>query len=197
MSIHDPPRVVPLLLMTLLALGAVVAGVPTFLGVLEWYWAVWLPMPLSGGGSGLGDLPGYLIRAFIRPNMRVLLSPPLLWAGFSLMALMVFQQSMRIHKVRTVHVVRVWAYSVPFVPVMFAVAVVVFEITLSLLSTERMSDRGMLALLFASATFVVWSLRQGYHHYLRMPHALAVAIVSQLVGILAMATAMEWIRLLL
>jgi hypothetical protein len=39
---------------------------------------------------------------------------------------------------------------------------------------------------------VVWSLQQACHHYLRLPHALGVAIASQLVAIMAAVTVLAW-----
>ena len=46
----------------------------------------------------------------------------------------------------------------------------------------------------AAALFVIWSIRCGYAHYAKMKHAAAVAVVSQIIALLAVVLACRWIH---
>ena len=49
------------------------------------------------------------------------------------------------------------------------------------------------ALMFCLFLFTIWSLRCAYRHYIRMPHSLAVAVLSQLMAVMAtMSVAAAW-----
>ena len=47
-----------------------------------------------------------------------------------------------------------------------------------------------------SVSHVIWSLRQGYRHYLRMPHGLSVAVASQIIAFLGTAAILQGIAYL-
>jgi hypothetical protein len=111
------------------------------------------------------------------------------WLATSLGALLVFQQSMRRIRVRQAQVIRVWAYSVPMVLPILAVLVAV-HIVVAILLAGRWSRWANEEIVFSVALMAlvmcpIWSLWRGYRDYLRMRHAFAVAVMSQVIAILA------------
>lgn len=110
------------------------------------------------------------------------------------MSLMLYRQSMRIYKVRSVHVVRVWAYATAgFLPLAvlgylpaFAIAEY-YSSTGNWLRTLKFSWLYDTQPHFALMVLIhgTWSIAQGYRKYLRIPHWLGVAFVSQVMAGLA------------
>ncbi len=183
-DIHQPPAVGALLLMVVAGSIATWLILSMGLGIRSW---------LAVASNTPVPLRIYLPSDLVIRIGRVLAYLPgcdfaktyMLWVAFGLASLLVFRQSMRKYKVRTVHVVRVWAYShsfiVPTVAIMFAAAGLVDLLITGDLVREICNVLPVVLFGFAS-----WSVRQGYADYLHMPHAAAVAIVSQIVAILAM-----------
>jgi len=102
-------------------------------------------------------------------------------------ALLIFQQSMRKHRVRTTHVLRVWVYSVPqLLPIAAAVAYAWDCI----LAVTRIPMNPDLEWLIAGPVWlhVLICLSLAYRVYLRIPHAWGVAIASQVIAILIAIT---------
>jgi hypothetical protein len=189
-DIHDPPRVGPLLVMVCLAIALFASANATTFGVNSWNLN---RIPWVRGwvatSADLWDLPGFVIRAHVDPESYVMVPGVTLWCVFSCCALLIFRQSMRLYKVRTVHVVRVWAHAVPLMlPVAFAGFVTC--VILAEWAGPAWLDDELVVLACAFPVYVLWSLRQGYRHYLHMPHASAVAVASQLVAIMATVAAM-------
>ncbi len=153
----------------------------------------WAPGPLQ-----ISDL----WRTMLEMLATILeITPAILsWCGSSFLALIVFRQSMRLCKVRTGHVVRVWAYAVPLPMTCLSVAVVVWagvgwavaswaprhELTHHLLRCVYLASPIVIPVGFAA--FVIWSIWCGYRHYIGMRHAFWVALAAQVMAVLLTAT---------
>jgi len=116
---------------------------------------------------------------------------PAAWAGLILAALLIFQQSMRLCRVRTAHILRIWSCSslVTALPIAFVGFVASYGLTLSDWGWWRDNVYAVVATLaLTMLVCVTWALRCGYRYYVRMPHAGAVAICAQLIALLAFIT---------
>lgn len=192
-EIQDPPQPIPLLVLAVMGLMALVVSFSVLAGLQRWL-SIWYGMRKARPGSwgpGWFDLPRFIFDAFTdsAPTLALLAT---LWVVTSFAALMVFRQSMWRWKVRTVHVLRVWAHAVP----LMLVTVVLGVAMLSYLSIFWRSSHWEIAMelvLVMLPVHVIWSLRCGYRRYLRMPHALAVAVASQLMAMLATITIYDMI----
>lgn len=187
-NIHDPPQVKPLLALVVvsLLLFAFLAGALD--GFSSWFWPWWnWGRPTVGRWPVLlDDLPRYVLRAFKSaiPYSGILV---VVWTLTSLAALMVFRQSMRRFKVRTVQVLRVWAHAVPLMlpgaALLFFLGVSI-RINLTVYVGIFVSTVPDILAVLVFLFYVTWSLRCGYKTYLRMDHSLAVGIASQLMATL-------------
>lgn len=203
-DIHDPPQVVPLIVLVIPVLVLYAVAWPVFMGIATWLWAL-LWWVRSGQGLRL-DFSGLLSEVTTMAMGASNYIPAAiagLWCAMSFAALMVFRQSMRLCKVRTIHVVRVWAYSLPLTLPLLLFGVAAFILVYLLLTVGPgpggSSDFGeffVFAIVFAYFAYVVWSLRQGYRWYLRMRHSLGVAVASQVVALLASAITVFWLQYL-
>jgi hypothetical protein len=189
-DMHDTPQVRPLLLWAAMLLFLAGAAFPLMIGLMEvqriilqstpsiprwsemlsiafdkyFYWQAWMPL-------------GFLFW----------------WWFVSFCALMIFRQSMRIYNVRTAHVIRICSAALtPAIPLALVFLYLYFSLLLYLESTIGLFPRNrwlfnagpLLALLFL--VHVIWSLRNGYLIYAKIPHALGVAIASQVIAGLVM-----------
>jgi hypothetical protein len=110
------------------------------------------------------------------------------WPWFTLVALQVFQASMRRARVRPVHVLRAVVYACDAAWLLVAIAVVAgalvadpqHRFTWGLHSTGQ--SVAAAALVFA--TFTTWRLAAAYRHYLRFDHPLATVVASQVIVVL-------------
>jgi len=147
-------------------------------GGMFWTWSPWV---------NFSEIPRYVLLAF---RLALISVEPVLimaWCVFSLVALLIFRQSMGRAKVRNAHVVRAWAYSVfPVLP-LAATAVYAYGTASAVLYAWgfHLPADGFTAFIFAAIAFVLWSLRCAYKLYLRIPHAFWVAVSSQAIAILA------------
>ncbi len=112
------------------------------------------------------------------------------WWLASFAALMVLRESMRRCKVLLVHVLRVCAHSVvPVIP--GAASAVSFAfLGLNFGSSQLLEELALFLNLVAPLAVIahaIWSIRCGYVLYLRMPHALGVAIATQVIAVLVVA----------
>ena len=196
MDIHDPPSVGPLLLMVLVGLLAVLLALLVSDGTLAWL------LNSRWGGSYVGgvgwtcvynpaELPMFIWESFGNADVYLVMESIAAWLLCSLAALLVFRQSMRRYKVRTKHVLRVWAYALPF---HLGTAVVLISLLygLELFGLLRRASTLQLIVPLCVVGYVIWSIRCGYAKYLRMPHSSAVAMTSQfmaLLGALSLFTA--------
>jgi ribosomal protein L37E len=192
-DIHDPPQLRPLAVMGAIALFLLALGSPICMGMSLWliYSVCW---PASGAptAASIADLPSYLWTQLCEVTYYEAVIPvAALWA-IGLGALLILRQSMRRARVRNIHVVRVWAYSViPIVPTALLAFWVCFlpifllEATSSTWSVTRAWGDTATIVVGCSFLYAAWSIRQGYRHYLRIPHSIAVAVLSQIIAVLA------------
>lgn len=201
-DIHDPPR--PVMLGVMAGVAAIVfmlAGVLP--GTLAW---VVYDVQSRRGWTARGftmpslvtRLPDYAMTSF-HDHLEFAVTIGV-WAMFSFLALLIFQQSMRIYKVRTSHVFRVWVLSVA---ILSPFACLVCFTTLAALRicdlpfygpTEAgISASSALILVLYSAIAVIL----GYKVYLRMPHSVGVVVASQVIALLASASVCPWLVWLL
>ncbi len=185
-DIHDPPQIAPLFLMTVVMLAAItfaytiMHGIDTWLRQSGWirYQGGWVRSAL------FAELPKYLLRASRGPNVYNILAPVLFWISASFLALMVFPQSMRLCKVRTAQILRVWAYALlPVVPIACVIGLA-YAWVIHWRGSWSPMPVGSLLVLFVLA-HATWSLRCGYKTYLRMPHGMGIAVASQIIAVLA------------
>lgn len=102
------------------------------------------------------------------------------WTVCTLLALLVFQQSMRRSKVKAGHVLRVAVFATQAIPIL--VLLVVHGLLISESVGWIRGVPGDAYPLFFVLLFAIWSIRRAYRDYLRIPHSLAVAIASQLMA---------------
>ena len=189
MDIHDPPSVGPLLFMVLAGLLAFLVALVVCNGI-----SAWLLNSRWGASStlwGIGwtrrynplDLLMLIWESFGNANVYLVVESIAAWLLCSLAALLVFRQSMRRYKVRTEHVLRVWAYALTF-HLATAVLLVFLLHGLEFLGLLRRAPNLELTVPLGVVAYVVWSIRCGYAKYLRMPHSSAVAAVTQLMAVL-------------
>ncbi len=191
-DIHDRPRVGPLLVIlvvgtiTLMVAGSVPAIVEEV--VNRWRWTrlmaargspvpitVWLPHSIDWI-----DWRNQHLYEFARIIG--------VWCFFTFASLLVFQQSMRRCKVRTLHVFRVCVYAIFGVA---PLATAAFSTTGAVLRGFRLFwfDGAQIATVALPLVmgFGAWSVAVGYRRYIRMPHSIGVVIAAQIVALLASA----------
>lgn len=197
-DIHDPPR--PLLLGVMVGVAAIVfilAGVLP--NTLAWvvYEVQSRPRWTARGislPSVIWSLPEYAMTSF--NNQLPFLVTIGVWAVFSFLGLLVFQQSMRIYKVRTSHVFRVWVLSVALLS---PLASLLSFTTLAALRICDLRYYGPIEdYITASSAFILVlysaiAVTVAYKVYLRMPHSGGVMIASQVIAILASASVCPWL----
>ena len=184
-DIHDPVRRLPLIIVFAAAMFLISIVQPVVDGVIAW--SIDFQFFPFLGSKRKGLLAEIADSALDLDTYVNVLLPMASWCIFSFAALLVFQQSMRRYRVRTAHVLRVWAYSVAL---MVGLLYLVTSGTVLLLITTDWYFLGWVTYLavLSVIAFVVWSIRQGYCHYLHMPHSLGVAFASQFIAVAATLT---------
>lgn len=160
-----------------------------FSSIADWtYFMSWGGARGWPGSGFVGHLAWILgsIRRYAMSAETVYFGAALfVWAGASLGALLLFQKSMRRYKIRTVHVVRIWACSV-FPSPALAPAILGTAYCLSYTFLPGRSVSGLDTYLGAVFLgYICWSIRCGYKYYAKMPRGLLAAAGSQAVAILA------------
>lgn len=159
---------------------------------VDWFrWGAGDPFPT------LDEMLRYF-RARFPHNMVVGCVCGLGWCAGGLGALMILRQSMRRFKILPVHVVRVWVYSMPLMlPVFVVLSWILFWLVYAVVHLAMDDwfnkphqvidclDFGALVIIVA---ILNRNLRNAYRFYLRMDHALGVAVSAHLVAILFMTT---------
>lgn len=201
MNLHDPPRRGALhglvLLVTLqCCLGVIVgSGVITYLQLL----GINQP-PIPGRFGGVRAQPSFLMVfqqfALSPSSLESVVDLALLlisWSYFGRLAMSVFQQSMARARVRNAQLARVWAYSwAPPMLVALAAAYLVEVVETIRWQTFRYSAPEWGALV--GIVLVTWSVSCAYRHYLRIPHASAVALSIQAMALLAATAVLVVVR---
>ncbi|MCG3132073.1 MAG: hypothetical protein FLDDKLPJ_02883 [Phycisphaerae bacterium] len=124
------------------------------------------------------------------PEFLVLLVMAGTWCAASLGSLFVLEQSMQKVRVRRAHLFRIWAYCVPtLLPVAAVAGAAILYAGESLGWRLRGALRelpvwmGVPAMLVVLST--VYALRQAFTHYLKLPHGGAIGVLTQVVAVLA------------
>ncbi len=186
-DIHDPPRVGPLITMTVVVTVLVFLSMVVLDGIDMFAWSVWGGWRVGSRRAlppTIGALPLYIFGAFFSPVLHAALTAIVVWLTASLLSLMLFPESMRLCRVRFAQVLRVWAYALPhIVPVATTATFLVSYAAAFGVGNYGKEVEGFTAVV--ALVFVTRALRLGYRDYLRMPHSLAVAIASQVIAFLA------------
>ena len=186
-DIHDRVQRLPLIMLFGAAMSMIAIVQPFVAGIIDWSFQLRFPTFLGPNRKSLlAEIANCALTLDTYVNA---LLPTGSWCIFSFAALLIFQQSMRRYRVRTVHVLRIWAYSVALAAVM---VYLVTASTVILLITTNWYFLSLITYLAAISViaFVVWSVRQGYRHYLHIPHSLGVAFASQVIAVSATLTLM-------
>lgn len=127
----------------------------------------------------------------------------ILWMIFFLGAMLVYRQSMRQIRVRNQHVLRIWVYTICLVmPTYIGVCIICERISRYRLflgggfaATPTLEERIIRAFMgfafFLMIAHVFWGIRCGYRYYLKMDHAIGIAIAAIVMSGLATAVAMS------
>lgn len=185
-DIHSPPNLKPLMVMVAVTLVVFAIVLPLCSGIVNYLlWWSWLRGWVAPRDFWTAVLQFFreIVSAAFDPDVHTSILVGLIWCATSLATLFVFIVSMHPHKVRAVHVLRVWAYSVPLklapIPVMFSAVFIVDR------HFEWLSSKALFAIVLGPMLIhVVSCLPVAYVSYLRMRHAWAVAISLQIVAIL-------------
>ena len=178
-DLHDPPRIGPLIAMTIVAIAALLAMNATLettsTAVSAYRW--------GGTTPQVGNmLIEWAVCLFSWDNCRFL-APVLFYFAILLVGLLLFRQTMQRCQVRLGHVIRMWAYAVPMIwPVLCigALGCVVAAVFTDRITYYRID----FWLAGIGMSYVTWSMYRAGKTYLCIPHSLAVAISIQMMGIL-------------
>ncbi|RME37575.1 MAG: hypothetical protein D6788_09170 [Planctomycetota bacterium] len=189
-QLHNPPLAESLLgaagavVFILVLLGTLSDAVRSF---LQLRMAAFAPLPA-------GNLVVRIMRSSATWFFAVRWSISLFcWLLSTLAPLFVFQESMHRAKVKNVHLLRVWVYGA-VLPLFFFKLIEQVEWPIrgvfSTITGTGAYDGEMFDALWGlgcSVAFLLtatWSIRQAYRHYLRMPHASAVAASWLVIAVL-------------
>ena len=186
LDIHDPPQVLPLLVLIGGSLVVFAVMLVLLKGMGDWlFWKYWVAQNPKIANRIVDPLPVFMVRSLSSPAVHVVFASAVVWSAASFAALMVFQQSMVIGRIRIAQVFRVWAYAVPvMLPVVALAAFIPTYIESFTTYLANWPKYPVIAGLFLIG-FAIWSIRWAYKSYLRMSHSTAVAVASQVVAFLA------------
>jgi hypothetical protein len=186
----DPPRVKPLVVtlgVTVILYAACVVSLGGFqswldelLSTWRWYqsWDFMRPW--------YEDLPRTVLAQIGSRLMFAQIIVIAVWMIVTLLAMMVFQQSMRRSKVRNVQLVRVWAYACsPLLPIVTVTGYIAgcVMVWFNLTRFWWWAPTPWIALFVVA--FAARSIQIAYSDYLRIPHRTAVAAATQFIAVLA------------
>jgi hypothetical protein len=184
-----------------LALYWVVCMASLALGAAGWFAAAWADQQRSDLGGyrqvfHVSSLPRYSWRSTRDVGLETILRGLLrasagcaLWCLATLLALLIFQASMRRAKVRLIHIVRCVVYSLDLIawagPMLLLAGLLDAAFVLSgvWLGPSYLAHAGML-LLLAAPVVACFRLARGYRHYLGFRHAAGVAVAVQVIVVL-------------
>jgi len=191
LNIHDPVPVRPLLAMTMIA-----AMLSACVGLIVFVVSFWLWFSIRRvnwvEAFQFSSLVRFLISALEDRGFREAVFVNVLWCFLCIFALLIFQQSMRRCRVRTGHVIRVWAYAVTrgllSIPLTLLLFCALRPLVTSVYVIEALAILVVGCVVVANAGHAIF---RGYRDYLKMDHSLAVAISSQLMAV--PATLLLWL----
>ncbi|MCH8253007.1 MAG: hypothetical protein IID36_11195 [Planctomycetes bacterium] len=188
-EMRDPPRVRPLIVMAVLLTVAIVVSDIVLEPIADWVYFMSRGAARGLSSSGVTGHLAWIVRRINRYAISTetvyFVAALFFWAAASLGALLIFQKSMRKYKIRTVHVVRIWACSVfPSPALAPAILRTAYCLSFTLLPGRSVSGfDSYLGAVFLG--YICWSIRCGYKYYAHMPRGLLAAVGSQIVAILA------------
>ncbi len=198
-SIHDDPALRPLVVWATIVIILVAILSPIGFGLALWWNAYSRQIPGGPILVTISDIPEFALRLFKFDEGYFLGAAIFLYSVFSLGALLIFQQSMSICKVRRVHVVRVACYSVVALLPLFTILYLTVEYALindfwyrsELGRWLQYSTLGILLRPFLHfglfAAIATIAVAFAYRRYIKMPHSFWVAASSQLIAVFALA----------
>jgi ribosomal protein L37E len=200
-DLHDQPRVLPLLFWVMLTIVLFLGCVGTGQGIAGWFLYNYVYRRIPGWGWAApvppSQIPIYVMQGLQQALVEHKISLNIAaWVGLSFFGLLIFQQSMRLCRVRTAHVLRVWAYAVPTA---LPIAALLKDALDCALATFGVDARPAMAypVILVFLAHVLISLEQGYRKYLRIRHAFGVAISSQVIALLAASEIGPWLSWLI
>ena len=201
-DIHDPPRTGGLILFLAVAGVILIASMPAAAvlakaATLAWdkllYPAAWVGFSVSRVGSSWT----YVSRSYWSPWMRGLgwygdwLWFVAVWFVAGFLALLILRRSMAKAKVNARHVFRAYVYatlSVTSGQILYCLVVFMLDVCAirwPIFYRHPIGDAVAIAFPFVVWFWTVRSLALGYKLYIRMKHAWAVAISTQLIAVLS------------
>jgi predicted RNA-binding Zn-ribbon protein involved in translation (DUF1610 family) len=203
LDMHDLPKRTPLMMMAAMSWITFATLFPLLDGVYRWtssrYWVTSWKYPARGARfRSFGSFEQCVTAALNSDVTIAFVTLGVTWSALVLLSLLVLRQSMRQCRVRFRHVLRVWVYaivmSLPLVPLALF-SILCGLVTIELFTTVTVnrwtpSPYRWLPLLIPLLILLhaVWSLRQGYRHYIKMRHSTAVVIGTQTIAILGALT---------
>lgn len=213
-EIHHIPPVRALVALCLVCVGLFVLATPTLtalgelgMNAIENLFNVQRrPTWAAFGASVVPRFRGYLIpwHQGISWNGHFLI-PAATWAVTGFAAMILLRQSMRLCRVQTAHVLRVYAYATipmslcPFVllTAAFVIDVLRYWMPWAWIYDTDAAELIVYSLPLLAVGLAILSIAFAYRDYLKMKHAWGVAIASQMIAVLAAlcaAVAPAWIR---
>lgn len=189
-DLHDPPKPGPLNFLLLFQVLIAYAFITVTLGTASFlYWVRFyqtnyrgVPKRILSVGFWFESVSSVVLEREFLLAVFAMLS----WWALTFLGLLVFQQSMRLCRVRTAHVHRVCVYAVGAgLPIFVLSLTVVTGLILFDVMSFRYLDLLLPVTIGAYILHVTWSVRQGYRHYLKLRHSLAVAVTDQIMALLA------------
>jgi ribosomal protein L37E len=201
-DVHDPPQILPLLAWLLAVIVVTNATCLTLLACTQWV-MIWVQSKTWPGRWWL-TLFSSIAEGFADWSWHLPMGLFVAWALLALTVLLTLRQSMRLCKVRTVHVVRVWAYAaaagMPISALGILLGCMALGVAFGLLKGSYFwryiwlyQVVGLFALIALVHSTV--SLARGYSIYLKMSHSIGVAIAAQSIAGLAVLVIFLQLRL--
>ncbi|MBI4718723.1 MAG: hypothetical protein HY763_13025 [Planctomycetes bacterium] len=193
-TLHDPPRVLPLVALVftshiIASFAVIILCVSTKVACVAWWQYDFARKRPEFVGRfppiRAADLLDWTRSAPLSDEFAAFAAVTLLWSVTTLASLMIFQQSMRRYYIRPGHVVRMWAYAVPA-----TLTLATFEVPLALAWSELGFQHAKLlhvALALAPLGLSVTLIYKGCHAYMHMDRPVAMAVTSQFIAVLASA----------
>ena len=184
-DIHAPVRVGPLIAFVATALLGCFSTFVMLLAGVQWLnaWELASRWPI-GKYAGPLDFVLFVIDVATDRSIWAFLSSVLIWVVAVLASLMVFRQSMHRCKLRNAHIIRVWAYVAPVVPVLLVIGFSSASAVSILYTGRPFHNPPLVIVVLMLMAFTLWTTHIAYRRYLRMPHSLGVAVASQVMALL-------------
>lgn len=111
----------------------------------------------------------------------------LLWPWATFLTLMIFRYSLRLARIRSIHVLRVAIYASDAAMVLLTLTILLFPSHQYLVGPFSATLSGFMFTSLVFAAYVTWRLARAYDRYLRFRHPFWTALASQVIVFLAAA----------